>query len=176
MGDDKAAPEGIGLEQIIAIVRDTTEEVHRISSNLRPSVLDDMGLLAAIGSLCRELQGVYGGVRIETRLDVREVDVHKSLGIVIYRILQEALNNAFKHSRADTIQVRLTKAEGFLELSITDNGEGFDLARRLKRGSLTEGMGLIGMKERAELSNGVFEIRSEIGQGMSIRVIWPDSH
>ena len=75
-----------------------------------------------------------------------------------------------------TIQVRLTKTEGFLELSITDNGEGFDLARRLKRGSLTEGMGLIGMKERAELSNGVFEIGSEIGQGMSIRVIWPDSH
>jgi len=176
MGDDRAAPEGIGLEQIIAIVRDTTEEVHRISSNLRPSVLDDIGFLAAIGSLCRELQGVYGGVRIETRVDVREDDVHESLGIVIYRILQEALNNAFKHSRADTIQVRLKKAEGFLELSITDNGEGFDLARPLKRGNLMEGMGLIGMKERALLSNGVFEIRSETGQGTSIRVIWPDNH
>ncbi|VBB42887.1 putative ATPase/histidine kinase/DNA gyrase B/HSP90 domain protein [uncultured Desulfatiglans sp.] len=172
MGDDRAAPEGIGLERIIGIVHDTIEEVYRISSNLRPSVLDDMGLLAAIGSLCRELQGVYRGVRIETQVDVREDDVHRSLGIVIYRILQEALNNAFKHSRANTIQVRLRKTEGFLELSITDNGEGFDPAGRLKRGVPTEGMGLIGMKERAELSNGVFEIRSETGQGMTVRVTW----
>jgi signal transduction histidine kinase len=173
MGDDKAAPEGIGLEQIIAIVRDTTEEVHRISSNLRPSVLDDMGIVAAIGSVCRELQDVYEGIRIETRIDVQEDDIHESLGIVIYRILQEALNNAFKHSQADTVQVSLKKTERFLELCIIDNGQGFDPAKRLKPGSRVEGMGLIGMKERVELSNGVFEIRSENGQGTSIRAIWP---
>jgi signal transduction histidine kinase len=172
MGDDKAAPEGIGLEQIIAIVRDTTEEVHRISSNLRPSVLDDMGLLAAIGSLCRELQGVYGEIRIETRIDVREDDVHESLGIVIYRILQEALNNAFKHSGADVVHVGLRKTGRFLELSVNDNGQGFDVTDLLNQEDRTEGMGLVGMKDRAELSGGTIEIRSEKKEGTTILARW----
>ncbi|HEJ83547.1 MAG TPA: response regulator [Desulfobacteraceae bacterium] len=173
-GKDTAPSGGISLEQIIAIVRDTTEEVHRISSNLRPSVLDDMGLLAAIGSVCRELQEIYTGIRIETRIDAREDDVRESLGIVIYRILQEALNNAFKHSGADTVFVSLKKAERFLELAIQDNGQGFDPERRLNSGGRMEGMGLIGMKERTELSNGTFEIHSEKGRGTIIRAAWPD--
>ncbi|MCF8143627.1 MAG: response regulator [Deltaproteobacteria bacterium] len=174
MGKDTSPSGGISLEQIITIVRDTTEEVHRISSNLRPSVLDDMGLLAAIGSVCRELQEIYTGIRIETRIDAREDDVRESLGIVIYRILQEALNNAFKHSGADTVFVSLKKAERLLELAIRDNGRGFDPERRLKPGGRMEGMGLIGMKERTELSNGTFEIHSEKGRGTIIRAAWPD--
>jgi len=174
MGKDNLPQGGISLEQIIAIVRDTTDEIHRISSNLRPSVLDDMGLLAAIGSVCREFQEIREGLRIETRIHVREDDVRESLGIVIYRILQEALNNAFKHSGADTVLVSLKKAERFLELAIRDNGQGFDPATRMKPESRMEGMGLIGMKERAELSNGTFEIHSEKGRGTTIRAAWPD--
>jgi len=164
--------EGIALEQIIDIVRDTTEEIHRISSNLRPSVLDDMGLLPAIGSVCRDLQAVREGIRIKTRIEVREDEVQQSLGIVIYRILQEALNNAFKHSQADTVHVSLRNSDGFLELSIRDNGQGFDMTDRLAQANQEEGMGLIGMKERAELSNGTFEIQSEEGQGTTILARW----
>ncbi len=172
MGKGGSPQEGISLEQIIRIVRDTIDEIHRISSNLRPSVLDDMGLIVAIRSVCRELQDVREGIRIETQIEVQEDGIQESLGIVIYRILQEALNNAFKHSEADRVCVRLTKADGFLELSIEDNGQGFDMTERLNHESRREGMGLVGMKDRAELSNGAFEIQSEAGKGTTILVRW----
>ncbi len=172
MGKNNASPEGISLEQIIDIVRDTTDEVRRISSNLRPSVLDDMGLIVAIGSICRELQDVCEGIRIETRIDVQEEEIPEPLGIVIYRIIQEALNNAFKHSGADRVHVHLRKEEDLLALSIRDNGNGFDAAGQSDSESQNGGLGLTGMKDRAELSGGTFEIESEEGRGTIIRAAW----
>jgi signal transduction histidine kinase len=173
MGKDSSPPKGISLEQIISIVRDTIEETHRISSNLRPSAIDDMGLLAAIRTVCRELQEVYQGIQIETGMDLQEEDVHHPLKIVIYRVLQEALNNVFKHSGADTVRVRLRKTERSLELSIRDNGQGFDPGERFGLGGERGGLGLLGMKERTELSNGAFEITSEKGKGTLIKASWP---
>jgi signal transduction histidine kinase len=173
MGEESSPPEGISLEQLISIVRDTIDEAHKISSNLRPSALDDMGLLAAIRSTCRELQEVYEGIQIEIRIDLQEEDVQEALKIVIYRVLQEALNNVFKHSGAETVHVSLAKTERFLELSIKDDGQGFDPREKLAHGGETGGMGLLGMKERAELSNGTFEITSEKGKGTIIKAKWP---
>jgi signal transduction histidine kinase len=173
MGKESPAPEGISLEQIMSIVRDTIEEAHRISSNLRPSALDDMGLLAAIRSTCRELKEVYGGIQIKTEISLQEKDVQESLKIVIYRVLQEALNNVLKHGGADTVRVRLTKTESSLELSIRDNGRGFDPAKRRASEGQMGGMGLVGMKERTELSNGTLEIASEKGRGTVIHATWP---
>ncbi len=172
MGKDASPPEGISMEQIISIVRDTIEEVHRISTNLRPSVLDDMGLITAIRSLCRELEGVYGGIHIDTRIDILEEEIQKSLKIVIYRVLQEALNNVFKHSGADTVHVGLKETDRRLELSIRDNGHGFDPGSKLAPGDRIGGMGLVGMKERTELSNGTFEILSKKGEGTLIKAEW----
>lgn len=172
MGKDNSPPEGISVEQIKSIVIDTIEEIHRISSNLRPSTLDDMGLLAAVRSVCRELQEVHKGIRIETRIDVREEEVPESLKIVIYRVLQEALNNVFKHSEADTVRVGLKESEGLLELSIEDNGRGFAAEKRLSQGEKAGGMGLLGMKERVELSDGSFRILSEEGKGTTLQAEW----
>jgi signal transduction histidine kinase len=173
MGKHNAPPEGISLEKIISIVRDTIEETHRISSNLRPSSLDDMGLLAAIRSLCRELQEVYEVIEIEQDLTIQESEIQDSLKIVIYRVFQEALNNVFKHSRADTIQVCLRKTERSLGLSIRDNGEGFDPEGMLTHEGRMGGMGILGMKERTELSSGTFKITSEKGKGTVIEAKWP---
>jgi signal transduction histidine kinase len=174
MGKESPAPEGISLEQIISIVRETIEEAHRISSNLRPSALDDMGLLAAIRSTCRELKELYEGIQIETEIGIQEEDVQEPLKIVVYRVLQEALNNVFKHGgAADTVHVRLTKTERSLELSIRDNGQGFDPAKKRASEGQMGGMGLVGMKERTELSNGTFEIASEKGKGTVIKAKWP---
>ena len=175
MGKDNRPPEGVSLEQIVPIVRDTIEEIHRISSNLRPSVLDDMGLLAAIRSDCRKLQKVYQRIQIEIRIDVEEEEIPESLKINIYRVLQEALNNAFKHSGADTVYVSLKKPGQFLDLSIRDNGRGFDSEVMFDPEDKTVGMGLLGMKERTELCNGAFEIQSEKGQGTVVRAKWPNS-
>ena len=173
MGKDKSPPEGISLEQIISIVRETIEETHRISSNLRPSALDDMGLLAAIRSLCREFQDVYKGIRIEIETPLREEEIREPLRIVIYRVLQEALNNTFKYSEADTVRVNLRKTDRDLELCIIGNGRGFDPRLKLGAGSHVGGMGLLGMKERTELSNGKFEIISDKGKGTVIKATWP---
>jgi signal transduction histidine kinase len=172
MGKGNPPSEGISLEQIIRIVQDTTEEVHRISSNLRPSVLDDMGLCAAIRSICREFQEIQKGIRIETHVAVMEDEVREPLGIVIYRILQEALNNALKHSGADMVHVGLRKTGHFLELSVRDNGQGFDVTELLNEEDQTERMGLVGMKDRAELSGGTIEIRSEKKEGTTIIAKW----
>jgi signal transduction histidine kinase len=173
MGKHNTPPEGISLERIISIVRDTIEEAHRISSNLRPSSLDDMGLISAIRSLCLELQEVYEGVEIEQDMTVQETEIHRSLKIVIYRVFQEALNNVFKHSKADSIHVSLKKTERSLMLSIRDNGEGFDPEAMLSYEGRTCGMGILGMRERTELSNGTFEITSQKGKGTVIEARWP---
>lgn len=173
MGKDKSPPEGVSLEQIVSIVRDTLEEIQRISSNLRPSALDDMGLLPAIRSTCRELQEVYKEIRIETEIAVQEEEIQEPLKIVIYRVLQESLNNAFKYSGADTVLVSLRKTERFLELCVTDNGRGFDPVDKLGSGDQMGGMGLLGMKERTELSNGRFEINSDKRKGTVITAKWP---
>jgi signal transduction histidine kinase len=175
MGKGNSPPEGISLEQIISIVRDTIEETHRISSNLRPSSLDDMGLIAAIRSICREFQEVYTEIGIDTEIAIREDEIQEPLRIVIYRVLQEALNNIFKHSGADTVRVGLRKTVKSLELSITDNGKGFEPGNKPAPGGQTGGMGLLGMKERTELSNGTFEVASEKGRGTTIRATWPVS-
>lgn len=173
MGKGGSPPEGISLEQIISIVRDTIEEAHRISSNLRPSALDDMGLLAAIRSFCRELHEVHAEIQIETEIAVEEDEIQEPLKITMYRVLQEALNNVFKHSEADTVHVSLKKTKSSLELSIRDNGQGFDPEKMLSPGKQMGGMGLLGMKERTELSNGTFEIVSGKGKGTVIKAGWP---
>ena len=95
-----------------------------------------------------------------------------SLKTVIYRIIQEALNNISKHSKAYLVSLSLKKREGVIELTIEDNGHGFDLKAALSQESSKRGMGLESMRERAELSGGFFEMESIKGKGTAIRVIW----
>lgn len=175
MGKRKDPPEGISIEQIVSMVRDTIEETQRISSNLRPAILDDMGLVKTIGWLCRKFEEVYSDIRIVKALDIDEENVPDPLKIVIYRITQEAMNNAAKHSKAGTVRILLCRTKDGIELSVEDDGRGFDVARALAHDNQTRGMGLTGMKERAELSNGSFEIASDKGKGTVIHARWPIS-
>jgi len=170
---EASAPDGgVSMEQIIDMVRGTIEETRSISVNLRPSVLDDLGLLAAVRSICREFQEVYQDIRIEPFFQFRDEDVPDSLRIVIYRIFQEALNNVSKHSGADKVQLCLARVAEGIELAIEDNGRGFPAQEALQKDEKKIGMGLRGMKERAELTDGVFEIKSIEGEGTAIRVRW----
>jgi signal transduction histidine kinase len=165
----------ITLEQVIVMVRDTMEETRRISSNLRPSILDDLGLLTAIRSICREYQRIYEGIHVESMLDIEETDIPYSLKIIIYRVLQEALNNIIKHSGADQVELSLKKNNQGIEFTIKDNGKGFDLKEIRSGFANTGGMGLVGMSERVSLSNGLFDISSEKGSKTTIRAFWPIS-
>lgn len=173
MGQENTPPQGISLEQLITMVKDTIEETHRISSNLRPSILDDMGLLKTIGWLCRRFERVYSGIRIENALEIDEEDVPGPLKIIIYRITQEATNNAAKYSNANNIRISLSKTKGTIELRVEDDGRGFDGVPMPAHDDQDGGMGLTGMKERTQLSNGSFEIVSGKGKGTVIRARWP---
>jgi signal transduction histidine kinase len=171
--NQKPKAEEISLEQVIKMVRDTMEETRRISSNLRPSLLDDLGLLTAITSICREHQRLYNDIQIEIRLNIEESDIPDPLKIVVYRVLQEALNNIIKHSGADHVDLSLEKTGQGIEFRIEDNGKGFDLCDVVTGPDNSGGMGLDGMSERVALSNGKFDISTEKGGRTAIRAFWP---
>jgi len=162
------------LEAVIPLTQKTIEEVRRIVMDLRPSILDDLGILATIRWFCREFKNVYAGIRIETTIDIKEDEVPRHLKTIIYRILQEALNNVAKHSRANFVHLRLRKNETRTELIIHDNGRGFNLDQAMAIQTSRRGFGLASMRERAELSGAAFEINSIIGRGTTVRAVWED--
>jgi PAS domain S-box-containing protein len=156
------------LEQIVSTVRQAIKDTSRISRSLRPSILDDMGVIPAIRWFCRSFREGNAGIQVETRLEVQEAEIAEPLKLVVYRIVQEALTNVFKHSGATMVIVALKKTEGSLELSIQDNGGGFD-----PQETGETGMGLTSMKERAQFSGGFFSVKSQAGEGTVIRTLWP---
>jgi PAS domain S-box-containing protein len=160
------------LEPVVSVVQDAVEEVRRISMNLRPSILDDLGILATISWFCREVEETYSGIRIEKRINIDENDVPDSLRIVIYRLLQEALNNMAKHSQANLVHLALERIDENIELTVMDNGAGFDIEEVLSEEMSKRGLGLASMKERAELSGGSFLVESQKGVGTTVRASW----
>jgi len=160
------------LEAVIPLTQKTIEEVRRIVKDLRPAILDDLGILATITWFCREFQKVYVGIKIEREVDIVENDVPSTLKTVIYRILQEALNNIANHSQADLVHLSLKKIHDRVELTVADNGTGFDLAEAISLKPSRRGFGLASMRERAELSGAEFKISSSVGQGTTIQVGW----
>ncbi len=162
-------PPGISIEDILAIVQGGIDETRRIMSNLRPSVLDDLGILATLNWFCREFEKVHPHIRISKESNLEEAEIPDSLKTVIFRVLQEAMNNIAKHSRADLIRLELKREERNLTFSVQDNGVGFD-PRTSPRG-----LGLASMKERVEISGGKFLVHSSRGQGTTLQAIWPIS-
>jgi PAS domain S-box-containing protein len=160
-------PPGISLEDILSMVQNGVEETRRIMTNLRPAILDDLGILATINWFCREFQKVYPHIQIQRQIEVQEQEVPDSLKIVIFRILQEAMNNIAKHSRANTVVLGLARKNDRITLRIQDNGVGFDPENCRK------GLGLSSMKERTQLSGGIFILESGPGKGSHMEVRWP---
>jgi len=156
------------------LLKQTIEEVRRMMMDLRPSILDDLGIMATISWFCRELQAVYGSMRVEQDIQAGEDDIPEPLKIIIYRILQEALNNAAKHSGADHVRVSLSKADNRLQLMVQDNGRGFDLKKVASNYDIPvmEGLGLLSMRERAELTGGTLRIKTQPGHGTSVIATW----
>lgn len=162
------------LEDVVAMVQGAIEEVRRIQMDLRPAVLDDLGILATIGWFCREFQRVYDSIRVERQLEVEEEEVPAQLKIVIFRIMQEAMNNAARHGGGDRIIVSLSKMGSALLFSVEDNGRGMELThKRSWVSSHQGGMGILGMRERVEFSGGTFAIESEPGKGTRVVARWP---
>jgi PAS domain S-box-containing protein len=160
-------PPGVSIENIISLAQNGIEESRRIQMDLRPSILDDLGILATIGWFIREFQKVYSHISVEKQIFLEENEIPDSLKTAIFRVMQEAMNNVAKHSKADLVRLSLRKMKDRIELSIEDNGEGFDPE------NIKQGLGLTSMRERTDLSGGAFEIESIPGKGTTIRACWP---
>ena len=164
--------EAIDLETIIARAKEVMEKTKRIQRNLRPLVLDNLGLIPAIRSLCREFEQTHPDIAISPDLEL-DGEVSESLRIAIYRICQEALNNIATHSGAKAASLSLTKRSSNIELVVSDEGHGFDTEKTLKAGEANQGIGLFSMKERCELAGGSFSLLSSIGEGTTVSACWP---
>jgi len=160
------------LQQMIHKVKDTMAELRCITTDLRPAMLDDLGLLPTLSWFFREFETAWRDKKIEKDFNIAESDMPLPLKTTIFRILQEAMNNIVKHANADRIRVSLNKANGMLQFSIEDNGQGFDPAGVSIRHDSGRGMGLLTMKERARSSDGIFEMKSTPGQGTRIQISW----
>jgi PAS domain S-box-containing protein len=170
-GDTQASKKT--LESLIALAQRAGGEVRRIHADLRPSLLDDLGIISTVSWFCREFEKIYSGIRIEKQINIKEKDVPESLKIVIFRIMQEALNNVSKHAEAKLVTVSLNAMKKKLELVVEDTGQGFDYeyVRSPKRSQ--RGFGLISMKERVELSGGTLVVDSGPGTGTVVKATWP---
>ena len=165
--------DGFTLEKIIAMITNTIQETRRISARLRPSILDDLGLFATIDWFCREFEEHYPQIRVVCRLEIEEKDLDDKMKVVIYRILQEAMNNVAKHSEADQVQVLLRKSGSRLKLSVQDSGRGFDFEKIQSNRDPLRGFGLANMQDRAEICGGKLEIRSKPQAGTTIVLMLP---
>jgi signal transduction histidine kinase len=141
--------------------------------DLRPSTLDDLGILATISWFTREFSAIYSTITIEKRIVVEEEEIPVPLKTVIFRILQEALHNAAKYSRAEHILLSLEEMDRRIVLLIEDKGVGFDVEKVLAEKNNLQGIGLASMRERALLAGGTFSIKTAPGQGTSICAMWP---
>ncbi len=161
------------INSVLPVIQEGIEECRRMQQHLRPSILDDLGLLAALSWFCRRYQTIYTGIKVEVEQTLEERDIPDSLKIVIFRVMQEGMNNVAKHSKADLVHLSLRKVDGRIEVVLDDNGQGFNLKKVLGSDSTKRGLGLTSMRERTELSGGSFAVESVEGKGTTVRASWP---
>jgi signal transduction histidine kinase len=156
-----------GFERIRTIAQRTLDAVRALSHDLRPTILDDFGLIAAIRWFGDEYTKTFGvPVRIEIS-DVPEERLTPEAELALFRVTQEALTNSGKYAQATETGVTLEGQDGHVMLTVTDNGRGFDPAA-LRGPSRQGGLGLYGMRERIELLGGRFSIDAEPGRGTRV--------
>ena len=152
-------------------VREAVDLVHRFARDLRPTVLDDLGLLPAVRSHLKF-------VAAETGLQTKLAGFHgvEDLGLqektVLFRIFQQALTNIVQHAKATRVAVRITRRSGAVRMVIEDDGRGFK-PRRAAREDGTPHLGILGMRERAEMVGGTFSAASTPGKSTRIEVVLP---
>jgi two-component system, NarL family, sensor histidine kinase UhpB len=146
-------------------VRRSLDDVRRIARELRPEMLDDLGLQSALRALCITA-AAHDGLSVERRLHVADMDLRPEVELVVYRVAQESLTNVMRHSGASEVLVALQEVDGALRLMVRDNGSG--LPERLG-----EGTGMGGMSERALHVGGRLTVGSRPGGGTEVRLDIP---
>jgi len=153
------------VERMKSVAERSVQSVRNLALLLRPSMLDDLGLVAAL-----EWQGREVSRNSETEVDVQSANVSEDLPddykVTIYRLVQEALHNAVRHSGARNAWVRVEQDAGRIRVQVADDGRGFDATR-------TRGLGILGMEERVKRLGGTLAIESQPGRGTTVRAELP---
>ncbi len=160
------------LEDSIHAVERVLEQVHDLSLNLRPSMLDDLGLEAALRWYTHR-QAALTGLEVEFHADPLENRIDPVIETECFRVAQEALTNIVRHSKARFVSVDLRQKDGELRLSVRDDGVGFDVASVRDKAVQGASLGLLSMEERAALANGGLEFVSVPGEGTEVRAWFP---
>jgi two-component system, chemotaxis family, sensor kinase Cph1 len=143
-------------EQVVA----TLQDVRRLAVELRPTALDDFGLVPALQRLVDTFTE-QTGIAVELEATLGDERLSAEVETTLYRIVQEALTNVVKHAQARTVSVVIRRRDGAVSAVIEDDGRGF-------AGEGGDGLGLIGMRERAELANGRLTVESRPGAGTTL--------
>lgn len=157
-------------EDIKVLVAKTIDDIHRISSDLRPYVLDNLGLVPALTWYSREFQE-RSGIKVELQVEGLSERLSPALETLVYRVAQEALTNIFKHAKAEHVLILLSCNRDMLRIVIEDDGRGFDVEATLTSHPMGRaGLGIFGMRERISAFGGTFSIVSARGGGVRITI------
>ena len=150
-------------------VKTTIQTVRRIATELRPALLDKLGLIPALEWQAKEFE-TRTGIRCDFQCGLEDLNWESDRSTALFRIFQEALTNVMRHAKARSVTASLTRDGNVVRLRVLDDGEGITDTEQLNRKSL----GLLGMKERAFLVGGTLQITSEPGAGTTVEVKIPD--
>jgi len=173
--NERLSPEDVALVDKWRLqLRDALQGVRRFTRDLRPPMLDDLGLVPALEWLISELSQATS-IAGELRVAGQERRLSSEVELLLFRIVQEALANVRRHAKASSVVVSLELAEDKTKVSIQDNGKGFALPRVLADLSQRGKLGLIGMDERTRLLRGTLEVESQPGRGTTVTVLVPSA-
>jgi two-component system NarL family sensor kinase len=159
------------LARTIGRVRETINEIRAIAMDLRPSVLDDLGVASALGWLCREFAETYSQFDLRAEIVATDAEIPDRLATTIFRCAQELLNNAAKHSRARWISIGLLRSSNSVTLTVSDDGIG--MPHPDASGSFGRGHGIRNLRERAQMTGGRMIVGGESCSGAQVRIDWP---
>jgi PAS domain S-box-containing protein len=160
------------LQQTDMLVEQLLDEMHYLALELRPSILDDLGLIPALNWYAKQFVKRFG-IKIRVETDELKGRLSTQQEVVIYRTVQEALTNAAKYAKASRIVIRLSHEDSAFIAAIRDNGQGFDIKEVESRKPENRGIGFVGIQERAAAVDGRVLITSKPGKGTTVKVILP---
>lgn len=168
-----SAPTRERAGDILRLASTSLADVRRLARGLRPDVLEDFGLATAVQRVCEDFKATHA-LNVDARIAIDSSKRYlPAIEIAIYRMLQEALTNVARHAQARAVKVELTEKQGGLHLRVTDDGRGFNLAVARDGSHAAHSFGLRSMRERAQLLQGQWTIRSSPGKGTMVSASLP---
>lgn len=173
LADKEPVKVKLELAAMQEILKSTIDEMRDIIYDLRPMSIDDLGLTEIVNKHIKQLEKEHEEITFDISIKSEEKKLDSMVGLTIFRIIQEACNNAIKHGDVSLIFISIEYKENAVEVSVEDDGIGFNYEEFINHKEENKEFGLSIMKERAELISGQLEIKSEEDKGTSIKLIVP---